>query len=55
MNQKHKQSIHPANVKVNLMGENVIQINGVMTTNIKYLENFIFAIPIYIAAKMENI
>ena len=44
------------------MGENVIQINGGMTTNVNvsvkniiYLKKFIFGIPVHIAAKMENI
>ena len=34
MNRKHHQSIYNANVNVNLMEENVIQINGGITINV---------------------
>ena len=34
MNRKHYQGIDHANVNVDLMGKNVIQINGGITTNV---------------------
>ena len=34
MNRKHQQMIYHANVKVNLMEKNVIQINGGITINV---------------------
>ena len=33
MNKKHQQNMYHANVNVNLIGENVIQINGPITIN----------------------
>ena len=37
MNQKNLRSIHHANVNVNLMEENVIQINGGTTINVNVI------------------
>ena len=51
MNQKHQQNMYHANVKVNLIGENVIQINGPITINVDvsakiiiYVKKIIFGI-----------
>ena len=64
MNRKHKQSIYHANVNVDLMEKNVIQINGgiminvdVSVKNIMYVKRIIFGIlfGIHVAVKTENI
>ena len=62
MNQKHQQSIYHANVNVNLMEENVIQINGgiminvdVSVKNIMYVKKIMFGILLHVIVKMETI
>ena len=62
MNQKHYQSIYYANVNLNLMEENVIQINGEIAINVDmseenamYMEKIIFGTLIQAVVKMENI
>ena len=54
--------MHHANVNINLMVENVIQINGgipinvdVNVKNIIYVKNIIFGSLLHIVVKMENI
>ena len=51
MNQKHQQNMYHANVNVNLIGENVIQINSPITINVDvsvkiiiYVKKIIFGI-----------
>ena len=51
MNKKHQQNMYHANVNVNLIGENVIQINGPITINVDvsvkiiiYVKKIIFGI-----------
>ena len=60
MNQKQQNTYH-ANVNVNLMEENVIQINGGITINvdksilnIMYATKFIFGILLHVVVKIEN-
>ena len=62
MNQKFKQKIYHANVNVDLIEENVIQINGGITKNVDvsvknvmYVKKIIFGILLHVALKMENI
>ena len=62
MNQKHKQSIYHANLNVDLIEKNVIQINGEITVNIDvsiknvmYVQKIIFSILLHVVVKMENI
>ena len=62
MNRKHEQSIYHANVNVNLMEENVIQINGGITTNVNvrvikniYVKKNMFVFLAHAIMKMENI
>ena len=62
MNQKHKQSIYHANLNVDLIEKNVIQINGEITINIDvsiknvmYVQKIIFSILLHVVVKMENI
>ena len=62
MNRKHEQSIYHANVNVNLMEENVIQINGGITTNVNvsvikniYVKKNMFVFLVHAIMKMENI
>ena len=50
------------NVNVNLMKQNVIQINGGITTNVDvsvkqfiYVKKIMFSILLYVIVKMENI
>ena len=57
-----KQSIHRANIKVNLMEENVIQISGginiIVDVNLKtvmYQKKIMFVILLQEVVKMENI
>ena len=57
-----KQSIYHANLNVNLMEENVIQINGGITINVDvsvknvmYVKKVIFGILLQVVEKMENI
>ena len=59
---KHEQSIYHANVNINLMKQNVIQINGGVTinvyvtvNNIIYVKKNAFGILVYVFVKMENI
>ena len=61
MNQKHHQSIYHANINVNFMEENVIQINGGITINVDvsvknvmYVKKIIFEILLHIVVKMGN-
>ena len=62
MNRKHKQSIYHANVNVDLMKENVIQINdGIMINvdvsakNVMYVKKIMFGILLHVIVKMGNI
>ena len=61
MNGKLKQTIYHANVNVNLMEQNVIQISGGITINIYvsvkniYVKKNMFGILVYVFVKMENI
>ena len=62
MNQKLEQKIYHANVNVNLMEEDVIQIKrGIMINvdmsvkNIIYMKKIIFGILLHVVAKMQNI
>ena len=62
MNQKRSQNIYHANVAVNFMKENVIQINGKITIhadestkNLMYVTKIMFGILLYVVVKMENI
>ena len=55
-------SIYHANVNVNLMKENVIQINGEITINVNvsvknvmYVKKIMFGILLHVVVKMENI
>ena len=61
-NQKFSQEIYHANVNVNLMEENVIQIKSRITINVDvrvkniiYVRKIIFGILLQVAAKMEHI
>ena len=54
--------IYHVNVKVNLMEENVMQINGgiminvdVNVKNVKYVKKIMFRISLHEVVKMENI
>ena len=62
MNRKHEQSISRANVNVDLIEQNVIQINGgtmikvyVSVKNVMCVKNVIFGMQLRVIAKMENI
>ena len=62
MNQKHEQNMHHANVNVNLMVENVIQIKSGIIINVVasvekiiYVEKIIFGILLHAVAKVVNI
>ena len=61
MNQKHQQSIYHANVNVNLMVENLIQIKSGIILNVDtsskniYVKKIIIGILLYVVAKMVNI
>ena len=62
MSRKQYQSIYFANVNVNLMEENVIQINSgttinvvVSVENVMYMKKIIFGILLHVAMKMENV
>ena len=55
-------NIYHANVNVNLMEENVIQINDGITINVDvtvksvmYVKKIMFGILLHVVAKMENI
>ena len=59
---KDKQSIYDANVNVDLMEENVIQISGGITINVDvsvknviYVKKIMFAILLHVVVKMETI
>ena len=61
MNWKHQQSICDANINLNLMRENVIQVNrgitinvGVSVKNITYVKKIIFTFRLHVIVKMEN-
>ena len=58
----NKSSIYHANVNVNLMEQNLIQINGVITINVYvslrsiiYVKKIMFGILLHVIVKMENI
>ena len=62
MNPKHEQIIYHANINVTLMEENVIQVNGGITSNadvslkdVIYVKNIIFGILLHLIVKMVNI
>ena len=62
MNRKYQQRTYHANVNVNLMEENVIQINGGITINVvvpiksvMYVKKIMFGILLHVVVKMENI
>ena len=62
MSRKQYQSIYFANVNVNLMEENVIQINSgttinavVSVENVMYMKKIIFGILLHVAMKTENV
>ena len=62
MNRKYYQSIYHANVNINLMLENVIQIKSGITINVNvsvknitYVKKIIFEILLHVVAKMVNI
>ena len=59
---KHEQSMYHANVNVNLMEQNVIQINDGITINVHvsvkniiYVPKNMFGILVHVFVKMENI
>ena len=59
MNRKHQQSINHANVKINLMVKNIIQIKSeiiinldVSLKNIIYVKKIILGILLYVVLKM---
>ena len=64
MNEKHQQNIYNADINVNLMEENVIQIKGGSTTKVdvsaKVQENIIcaikmiFVVQVHVLVKMAN-
>ena len=61
MKQKHYQSLYHANINVNLMEENVIQINCRITINVDvsvknniYVKNNMFGILARVFFKLEN-
>ena len=64
MNEKHQQDIYNADINVNLMEENVIQIKGGSTTKVdvsaKVQENIIcaikmiFVVQVHVLVKMAN-
>ena len=58
----NKSSIYHVNVNVNLMEQNLIQINGVITINVYvslrsiiYVKKIMFGILLHVIVKMENI
>ena len=56
MNQKLKKNIYHANVNVNLIEENVIQIKSWIPINVDVsVKNIMFRILLHVAAKMVNI
>ena len=62
MNQKFERKMYHANLNVNLMIENVIQIKSEIminvdssTKNIIYVKKITFEILLHVAAKMVNI
>ena len=62
MNRKRYQSLYDANINVDLMEENVIQINGGITINVDvsvkkviYVKKIMFGILLHVIVKMENI
>ena len=62
MSRKQYQSIYFANVNVNLMEENVIQINSgttinavVSVENVMYVKKIMFGILLHVAMKTENV
>ena len=64
MNEKHQQNIYNADINVNLMEKNVIQIKGGSTTKVdvsaKVQENIIcaikmiFVVQVHVLVKMAN-
>ena len=57
MNQKHWQSLYHANLNVNLLEENVIQINGGLMVNVDVsVKNIVYVKKIlHVVAQMENV
>ena len=62
MNQKYEQSIYHANVNVNLMEGNLIQVSSGITINVDmsvkniiHVKKIIFGILVHVFVKMENI
>ena len=57
MNQKHWQSLHHANLNVNLLEENVTQINGGLMVNVDVsVKNIVYVKKIlHVVAQMENV
>ena len=59
MNRKYQQSIYHANVNINLMEENLIQINGGIMINVDvsvktvmYVTKIMFGILLHVIVKM---
>ena len=57
MNQKHWQSLHHANLNVNLLEENVTQISGGLMVNVDVsVKNIVYVKKIlHVVAQMENV
>ena len=62
MNRKRSRSKYHANVNVNLMEENIIQLNcgiainvDVSVQNVMYVRKIIFEILLHVVVKAENI
>ena len=62
MNRKRSRSKYHANVNVNLMEENIIQLNcgiainvDVSVQNVMYVRKIIFEILLHVVVKTENI
>ena len=62
MNQRHEQTIFHVNENVDLMGKNVIQINGGITINVDvsvkniiYVKTIMFGILLHVIVKVEDI
>ena len=57
MNQKHWQSLYHANLNVNLLEENVIEINGGLMVNVDVsVKNIVYVKKIlHVVAQMENV
>ena len=62
LNRARQQSIYDANVIIDLMEKNIIQINGWLTISVNvsekkfmYVEKIMFPILLHVSVKMENI